>query len=143
AILFVRPPRSPPGSNNEAQSMIKRVRFAFLGLALAAFAAPAFGEDAKIVLIAGRPSHGKGEHEFNAGMKLLTRCLKEVPGVNPVFVGGGWPSDESVFDGAKSVVFFMDGGGGHPIVQGDHLARLKKLRATGVGRVCMHYVAEA
>ena len=36
--------------------------------------------DAKIVLIAGTPSHGPGEHEFNAGMKLLVKCLKEVPG---------------------------------------------------------------
>ena len=74
--------------------MMKRLGGMLLGLALATFAAPAFGEDAKIVLIAGRPSHGKGEHEFNAGMKLLAKCLKEVPGVNPVYVGGGWPADE-------------------------------------------------
>ena len=75
-------------------------------------------------------------------MKLLTRCLKEVPGVNPVFVGGGWPADESVFDGAKAVVFFMDGGGGHPIIQGDHLAKIKKLMDKGVGLACMHYAVE-
>ena len=99
-------------------------------------------EDAKIVLIAGRPSHGKGEHEFNAGMKLLVKCLKEVPGVDPVFVAGGWPEDESVFDGAKAVVFFMDGGGGHPIIQGDHLAKIKKLMDKGVGLACLHYAVE-
>jgi hypothetical protein len=122
--------------------MMKRLGGILLGLALATFAAPAFGEDAKIVLIAGRPSHGKGEHEFNAGMKLLAKCLKEVPGVNPVFVGGGWPADESVFDGAKAVVFFMDGGGGHPIIQGDHLAKIKKLMDKGVGLACMHYAVE-
>ena len=109
--------------------MMKRLGVTLLGLALSTIAAPApaFGEDAKIVLIAGKPSHPKGAHEFNAGMKLLARCLKEVPGVNPVFVGGGWPSDESVFDDAKAVVFFMDGGGGHPIIQGDHLAKIKAL----------------
>ena len=122
--------------------MMKRLGGMLLGMALATFAAPAFGEDAKIVLIAGRPSHGKGEHEFNAGMKLLTKCLKEVPGVNPVYVGGGWPSDESVFDGAKAVVFFMDGGGGHPIIQGDHLSKIKKLMDKGVGLGCMHYAVE-
>jgi type 1 glutamine amidotransferase len=122
--------------------MMKRLGGMLLGLALATFAAPAFGEDAKIVLIAGRPSHGKGEHEFNAGMKLLTKCLKEVPGVNPVFVGGGWPSDESVFDGAKAVIFFMDGGGGHPMIQGDHLSKIKKLMDKGVGLGCMHYAVE-
>jgi type 1 glutamine amidotransferase len=120
--------------------MMKRLGGMLLGLAT--LAAPAFGEDAKIVLIAGKPSHPKGAHEFNAGMKLLARCLKEVPGVNPVFVGGGWPSDESVFDGARAVVFFMDGGGGHPIIQGDHLAKIKALMDKGVGLVCLHYAVE-
>ena len=46
----------------------------------------------KIVLIAGRPSHGPGEHEFNAGTKLLVECLKHVEGIEPVFVAGGWPA---------------------------------------------------
>ena len=112
-----------------------------LGLA-ALMPTPARADDAKIVLIAGRPSHPKGAHEFNAGMKLLTKCLEDVPGVKPVFVAGGWPADESVFDGAKAVVFFMDGGGGHPIIQGDHLAKIGKLMERGVGLACMHYAVE-
>ncbi len=122
--------------------MTKRIRWWTFGLALACFAAPSLAEDAKIVLIAGRPSHGKGEHEFNAGTKLMAKCLAEVPGVAPVFVAGGWPSDESVFDGAKAVVFFMDGGGGHPIIQGDHLAKIKGLMDKGVGLALMHYAVE-
>jgi type 1 glutamine amidotransferase len=122
--------------------MLKSLGILLAGLALATFAPSALAEDAKIVLIAGKPSHGKGDHEFNAGTKLLVKCLKEIPGVNPVFVGGGWPSDESVFDGAKAVVFYMDGGGGHPIIQGDHLAKIKKLMDQGVGLVCLHYAVE-
>ncbi len=109
----------------------------------AALAAPALAEDAtKIVLIAGRPSHGPGDHEFNAGCKLLAKCLAEIPGVEPVVVEGGWPQDESVFDGAKELVFFMDGGGGHPIIQGDHLAKIQKLIDKGVGLSCLHYAVE-
>src|SRR5580692_9905713 len=80
--------------------------------------APARAADTKIVMIAGKPSHGPGAHEFNAGTKLLVKCLKEVPGIDPVFVAGGWPEDESVFQGAKAVVFFMDGGKNHPMIQG-------------------------
>ena len=99
-------------------------------------------ETAKVVLIAGRPSHGPGDHEFNAGCKLLAKCLAEVPGVEPVVVTGGWPKDESVFDGARTVVFFMDGGGGHPIIQGDHLDTIQKLMDKGVGLVCLHYAVE-
>ena len=104
-------------------------------------AAPA-AEKAKVVVIAGRPSHGRGEHEFNAGGKLLVKCLGELPDVAPVFVPGGWPANESVFDGARTLVFFMDGGGGHPIIQADHLKTIGKLMDKGVGLVCLHYAVE-
>jgi type 1 glutamine amidotransferase len=77
-----------------------------------------------------------------AGCKLLAKCLSQVPGVEPVVVTGGWPKDESVFDGAKTLVFFMDGGGGHPMIQGDHLETLQKLMDKGVGLVCLHYAVE-
>ena len=44
-------------------------------------AAPLSAADKKIVLIAGPPSHGPGELEFNAGVLLLKKCLDGVPGV--------------------------------------------------------------
>ena len=72
----------------------------------------------------------------------MAKCLGEVPGVEPVFVAGGWPEDESVFDGARAVVFFMDGGGGHPIIQKDHLETIQKLMDKGVGIACLHYAVE-
>lgn len=109
-----------------------------LGLGLPATAA----EKAKIVLIAGRPSHGPGDHEFNAGTMLMAKCLNECPDVEAVVVKGGWPEDESVFDGAKALVFFMDGGSGHPIIQGDHLTKIQALMDQGVGLACLHYAVE-
>jgi type 1 glutamine amidotransferase len=100
-------------------------------------------EPAKIVLIAGKPSHGPGDHEFNAGILLLSKCLREYGGIDPVVVKGGWPDDEKVFEGAKAVVFFMDGGGGHPMIQKDRLDRvMKPLMDKGVGLVCTHYAVE-
>src|SRR4051812_10620704 len=120
--------------------------FVLSGLALgglvAAAPSAARAADAKIVLIAGTPSHPPGAHEFNAGTKLLVKCLKEVPGVDPVFVAGGWPEDESVFQGAKSVVFFMDGGARHPMIQGNRLETMRRLMDQGVGLVCLHYAVE-
>ncbi len=115
-----------------------------LAWALTASQAPASAAElTKIVLVAGRPSHGPGDHEFNAGSLLLAKCLKEYGGIDPVVVKGGWPEDESVFQGAKSIVFFMDGGGGHPMIQKDRLERvLKPLMDKGVGLVCMHYAVE-
>ena len=55
---------------------------------------------------------------------------------------GGWPEDESVFDGAREVVFFMDGGGRHPIIQKDRLEIIQKLMDKGVGIACLHYAVE-
>src|ERR1051325_1776749 len=37
------------------------------------------GERKKVVLVAGKPSHGIGEHEFNAGSLLLQKCLDKLP----------------------------------------------------------------
>jgi len=115
---------------------------ALIGLAAPAAAESDAAEKAKIVLVAGRPSHGPGDHEFNAGIKLLAKCLKEVEGVDPVVVTGGWPDDPSVFKGARALVFFMDGGGNHPMIQGDRLRTLQSLMDQGVGLVCMHYAVE-
>src|SRR5258708_34462345 len=59
---------------------------------------PVRAADTKIVLIAGRPSHGPGDHKFHPGTKLLVKGLKDLPGVNPVFVAGAWPESGPVFD---------------------------------------------
>jgi type 1 glutamine amidotransferase len=107
-------------------------------LLCACTAAPA----AKIVLIAGRPSHGPGEHEFNAGTLLLDQCLKQNKGVETVVVKGGWPEDESVFDGAGAIMLYMDGGERHPILAGARLETLAKLMQKGVGMACLHYAVE-
>src|SRR3954466_7168055 len=92
---------------------------------------PVRAADTKIVLIAGKPSHGPGAHEFNAGTKLLAKCLKQMHGIDPVVVAGGWPEDEGVFRDAKAVIFFMDGGKGHPMIQGERLETIRKLMDKG------------
>ena len=112
-----------------------------LGLALLASQAIA-AEKTKIVLVAGNPSHGPGDHEFNAGMMLLAKCLQAVPNVEPVVVKGGWPGSNDVFEGAASVVFFMDGGGGHPVIREDHWTTMRRLVDAGTGLVFMHYAVE-
>ncbi len=98
---------------------------------------------AKIVLVAGRPSHGPGEHEFFAGCSVLMELLRETPGVFPVLARDGWPKHPAeTFANARSVVFFMDGGGGHPVIKSDHMAQVQKLIDAGVGFVNLHYAVE-
>ena len=54
------------------------------------------GADKKILLIAGPPSHGPGQHEHNAGVLLLQKCLADVRGLKTEVRLGGWPQDEAV-----------------------------------------------
>ena len=120
---------------------MKTLLFSLLA-ALLFWSVNALGADKKIVLVAGHPSHGPGEHEFNAGVQLLHNCLEHQPGVRSSFHLNGWPKDPHAFDGADTIMFFMDGGGGHPIIQDDHLKVIGDLMKKGVGLVCVHYAVE-
>jgi type 1 glutamine amidotransferase len=96
----------------------------------------------KVVLVAGKPSHAHEEHEFYAGTLLLEKCLRQNAGVEPVVVKGGWPEDETVFDSARTLVFYMDGGEEHPMIADGRLAKIGALLQKGVGLVCLHYAVE-
>lgn len=96
----------------------------------------------KIVLVAGRPSHGPGAHEFNAGVQLLKKCLDQVPGVDAVIYLNGWPKETNAFDGASAIILYMDGGANHPAIQDDHLAQLHNALKGGAGLGCIHFAVE-
>jgi type 1 glutamine amidotransferase len=93
-------------------------------------------------MIAGKPSHGPGAHEFNAGTLLLKKCLDRVPGVTTSFHANGWPTDPTAFDKADTILLYMDGGDNHPVIQDDHLKIIGDLTKKGVGLVCVHYAVE-
>jgi len=113
-----------------------------LSLALAVAALTGSAADKKIVFIAGPPSHGPGQHEHRAGCLLLKSCLDSIPGVVSVVYSNGWPTEAKAFDDAAAIVVYCDGGGGHPLLQGDHLKTLGVLMDKGVGLVCLHYAVE-
>ena len=108
-------------------------------------AAAAFGADKKnVLMIAGKPSHGPGQHEHNAGVQLLTKALQQGVGdqVDVKFtLNGTWPAPEDLAK-ADTIVIYADGGGGHPALVGDHLAQLGKEMKRGCGFVCLHYAVE-
>jgi hypothetical protein len=97
----------------------------------------------KIVLVAGHKSHGKLEHEFFAGCSVLMKLLQQTPGVFPVMARDDWPKDEDkTYQGAKAVVYFMDGGNNHPVIQRGHMEVVKKLIDAKAGFVNLHYAVE-
>ena len=99
----------------------------------------------KLVLVAGKPSHPPGMHEFNAGVQLLAKALAQgAPKLKVEVVLNGWPKDEAVFADADAVIFYMDGGGKHEAVQegGARLAKIDEWVKRGVSIGAMHYGVE-
>jgi putative membrane-bound dehydrogenase-like protein len=95
----------------------------------------------RIVFLAGNPSHNYGSHEHYAGCRILAANLQEsLKGVKCEVYRGGWPTDDSVLDGADTIIMYADGGGGHPVIP--HQKKMGELMAKGVGLVCLHYGVE-
>jgi hypothetical protein len=96
----------------------------------------------QVLLIAGKPSHGPGQHEHNAGIQLLAKCLKENASdrVDIQFtLNGQWPEDAAIHR-ADTIVIYSDGGGNHPALP--HLEELDAQMKRGCGFVCLHYAVE-
>ncbi len=100
-------------------------------------------EKAKIVLISGKPSHGRMKHEHRAGNMILADALnKSGLDVEAVLVPHyGYPEDKSILDDAATVVIFCTGHRGH--VLKPHLDEFDELMKKGTGVVMIHWATEA
>ena len=96
----------------------------------------------KIVLLAGPVSNKPGQHEYFAGCAMLMKCLKQTPGVWPVMAAEGWPKNEAVLKGAKSVVVYMDGGPKCALLEGSRWETLRGLMKDGAGLVVLHQAVD-
>ena len=116
--------------------------FATLGLGFTAQAKTPDGKPC-ILFLAGKPSHGPGEHEHNAGVKLLAKCLYQgAPEVvTKVHLNADWPNADELAQ-ADTIVFYADGGAGHFLLKDDHLEQVAKEMKRGCGIVCLHYAVE-
>jgi ankyrin repeat protein len=104
-------------------------------------AASVYGNTPKsILLIAGKPSHGEGEHEFPSGCDILARSLNEsgLP-VNAAVHYESWPNAGQL-ESADAVVVYCDGNDGH-ILRG-HEADLLDLAQRETGIVFLHYALD-
>ena len=123
-------------------------RRSFLGVAATAVgaiglpSALAAPPNKKLVMLAGKPSHGPMEHEFNAGVLRLAKCLAGVPGLDVDHYRNGWPDSEKAFEGANGIFLYADGGGGHPFIQLNRLAIIGDFMRRGVGLLCAHFAVE-
>lgn len=100
----------------------------------------ASAESAKVLFIAGGPSHRYGAHEHYAGCRLLAQTLKDSGTDVAVDVVRGWPQDATQLEDVDSIVIYCDGGGRHLALK--HVEEMQKLIDRGVGLICIHYAVE-
>ncbi|MCB1229345.1 MAG: ThuA domain-containing protein [Verrucomicrobiae bacterium] len=121
----------------------------FLGLLIlfATLSGPVLrAEDStKIVLVAGEVKEVDrvGHHDYLGGCRLMEALLRQTTGVEPILIQEGWPSDPTLFDGAKAVVFYTDGAGKQAyLASPDRLAKIQQLVEIGAGVVSLHQAVE-
>ena len=100
-------------------------------------------DKAKVVFISGKPSHGRLAHEHRAGNMVLAKGLNEsgLPIEAVVVPHYGYPKDESILNGADTIVVFCTGHGGH--VLNPKLKQFDALMKKGIGVVMVHWATEA
>ena len=115
----------------------KVLSFALLAACVVARPTPAEAADpTEILFLAGPRSHASGDHEFNAGCRLLAKALNEQSGLEiKATVIQGWPEDESVFDGVDAVIIYSDS---TKVVE-KGWEKTDQLAKSGVGLMFMHY----
>src|ERR687896_2352409 len=123
---------------NTRSHFLRRLMAAVVAGAAAVAILPAQTTNKRIVLIAGKPSHPPGMHEFRAGCLLFQKALASFPGVTVQVYDMGWPAkmadgarvdDSAALDNADAVLIYADGGRGHPGIQGERLKVLEALAA--------------
>lgn len=97
-------------------------------------------EPKSILFVAGKPSHGWGEHEFHDGCNVLAKALNE-SGLNlhATIQYDAWP-ESSAFDGIDALVVYCDGDQRHVAL--GHEKELQALADRGVGMVFLHYAVD-
>src|SRR5436190_1050637 len=101
----------------------------------------------KIVLIAGKKSHGPGAHDYERTMRLFKVMLDNSNVADRVHVEvheNGWPEDEKTLDDADTIVFNSDGRDGDkftdvPFVRPERMKVIQKQIDRGCGMMTMHF----
>ncbi len=92
-----------------------------------------------VLLIAGEPSHGPGEHRFPDGCKLLAEAMNTSGLGLRAEVSLGWPTD-AVLASATALVLYSDGLDGH--VAKGQVAALRRHTSAGKGLAVLHFAVE-
>ena len=93
----------------------------------------------KILLIGKDPDHPWGTHMYLPTCIMLTRCLRQIDGVETV-VSPGWPEDPIKLVGIKTIVVYASPAA-EMLLDGPHAKDFEKLMDQGVGLVTIHWAS--
>ncbi len=113
-----------------------------LGPRQRADSAPPSAVSTKLLLVGSGPDgHPPQTHEYMAGLKIVAKCLQDVPGleVHTVRAEGPWKEGPELLDRADGVVLFLSEGARWMNHDAKRRAALTKLAARGGGIVALHW----
>lgn len=109
---------------------------------LAPFGRAADGETKRVLLLAqGADDHPAGTHEYLPGMKILAKCLGDVPGLEAdvIRADGAWPDGPGLIREADCVVLFLSEGAKWIHEDPRRLEAFAQLAARGGGMIALHW----
>lgn len=107
------------------------------GALLVTTAAAADEAPRKLLLIAGPDSHGYGEHEHPATLRLLAGWINAAGAGVRAEVSEGWPAEAQTVAAADALVVFSDGGADSLVTR--NRAALDAAAQRGAGLALLHY----
>jgi type 1 glutamine amidotransferase len=113
-----------------------------MGLALVlAGVSAAWGEGPKQVLLLGmKRDHPEGRHEYMAGLRLLAKCLEDVPQIKAQVVAADepWPQGPELLKKADGVVLYLGQGAKWIQASPERMAAMMALAKRGGGITALH-----
>ncbi len=117
----------------------------YLGSLLCGLAFLALAEDqptpkpTKILLLGKDPDHPWGTHMYLPTCTMLTKCLRQVDGVETI-VSNGWPTDPKVLEGVSTIVVYTSPAA-EILLDGPNAKAFQTLMDAGVGLVTIHWAS--
>lgn len=126
--------------------MIRWIHLLLLVLSIAICAGSATAQEKqakkKLLLLGQKPDgHPRATHEYMAGVRLLAKCLKDVPNLEVVVVQADdpWEEGPDLLRDADGVVLFVSEGGKWIHNDPRRLEAFAQLAAKGGGLACLHW----
>src|SRR5262245_3585425 len=98
----------------------------------------------KLFLIGMKTDHAPGEHEYMAGLNLLSECLQQTPNLEVKVLkvlekSKGWPEEAKGIEEANAIVCFLKVGGTYFLGDPERRKTTEETLKKGAGFVALHW----